>query len=494
MKLPSKKFYNVFVYSSFCYVLIFFYNIALAQPVYIGEGSSSNNDKSIAVIEAKNRALSDLVQQLRVEIKSDFTEKVTESSNSIQEYTSHKIQTASRMSILGLRWETGSDKTMVTAKAILDKDTALDQYTVSIKRKVNQLNINYDIFLNHFNKKLWNNIYPYIRRISGNFEHIEQEYTAYFLLGGKEGVLPMPKVSRGVYENYLNQINQQATFSVGGAMENICFLLSTQIASTIKIEIMPPSLENTGFYSPFSKYIHNLMQTYIPRFIKNSEEFIGNIDKSNMFQLSGTYWISENYVELFYSISDASGTFIGGANTKISRDLLSGSQTKLYPDNFNSAFKEKEQFNSSNLVYGDLKIEFWTNKGNNNLIFQENEKVTLFVQSNQPCYIRCIYHLANGQRIPLYKNYYLSEELINQPISLPELICAPPFGIEKFQLFASTVKFPLLNTQIKIIDGIEYETLLEELQPFLNETRGMIRKKTSDVFTAERILVVSTIP
>jgi len=154
---------------------------------------------------------------------------------------------------------------------------------------------------------------------------------------------------------------------------------------------------------------------------------------------------------------------------------------------------EDKYFAKNEVVYGDLNVEFWTNKGHKNLIFKDEENMKLFVRVNTPSYIRFIYHLANGMRTPLIENYFIDQSKVNKTVELPEeFVCAPPFGVEKLQVFASTENLPPFNTKQLMIEGVQYEVLAEDLPEFLSNTRGMLKKK-GEVKNAERVLTITTV-
>jgi len=62
-------------------------------------------------------------------------------------------------------------------------------------------------------------------------------------------------------------------------------------------------------------------------------------------------------------------------------------------------------FDKDELVQGKLKVEVWTNKGDDNLIFTEGKRPRFYVRDNKECFIRFIYHLADNQAFLLIDNY-----------------------------------------------------------------------------------------
>jgi hypothetical protein len=106
-----------------------------------------------------------------------------------------------------------------------------------------------------------------------------------------------------------------------------------------------------------------------------------------------------------------------------------------------------------------------------------------------PCYIRFIYHLADGKRALLLDNFPIRGEDVGKAHKIPEEFeCASPFGAEVLQVFARTERFEPIETTA--IDG--YQILAEDLQNFLIAMRGMrlVSKKT---LQAESRVVLTTV-
>jgi hypothetical protein len=141
------------------------------------------------------------------------------------------------------------------------------------------------------------------------------------------------------------------------------------------------------------------------------------------------------------------------------------------------------------MIDGGLSVELWTNKGNENLLFTENERMNIFVRVNMPCYLRFIYHLANGQRALLQNDYFIDESKVNFVVTMPDTFyCTPPFGAEVLQIIARTEKFDTIETET--IDG--YQILKEDLRKFIGTTRGFKKIKPT-LMQREARLQITTV-
>ena len=160
----------------------------------------------------------------------------------------------------------------------------------------------------------------------------------------------------------------------------------------------------------------------------------------------------------------------------------------MRPENFKQAYSDRMEFLKDEVISGGLFLEIWTNKGNENLIYTEDEILTVNVRVNMPSYIRFIYHLADGSRNLLLDNYYIDQSKINRVYPIPQtFICASPFGAEFLQIFAQTGKFEKLDT--KTING--YAILKEDLAKMLTKTRGFKKNKPELMQTENRLIITT---
>ena len=77
-------------------------------------------------------------------------------------------------------------------------------------------------------------------------------------------------------------------------------------------------------------------------------------------------------------------------------------------------------FGEDELIGSQLQIEVWTDRGSDNLYFEEGAEVTLSVRLYQPAYVQLAYHLANDMRALLYENYYVDQAKVNHVVTLPD--------------------------------------------------------------------------
>jgi len=460
----------------------------------IGEGYADNTGSADDIMLAKNRAQSDLTGQIQSNIKSEFISEVAEKANSIKEYTSSRIKAMSDLQLEGIQWQSERSADMITAYAILIKKNAAKFYQQKTAKLIKDLNSSLqaaDQFTASGSKEKALHKLIEAGRL---FNQIEQNILINMVLGGC-GTELSPSISRASLDTKITNIAAQNFKNFDDVINGICFQISSQISVNKKIKIFPFEYQSTSFGSSFSDYIRQKVEQSLSKFIKyKSTQSAEKPDKIDYLSISGTYWIKKNSAEIISLIFDEKGQNIGSARVNFPLSYVTGLGIEYKPKNIIDALSDEKLFAKNETVHGDLKVEVWTNKGDRNLIFRENEEMKIFVRMNEAGYIRVIYHLANGARSPLYTNFYLNEAKVNKPVPMPDtFICSPPFGVERLQVYASTKEFSELPVKTVMIAGEEYEVLAEDIKTHLGKTRGMLRKKSKKKKTAERVLTITTV-
>ena len=459
----------------------------------IGTSCIQLNNRTEDIVTAKNMALSDLAAQIQCNVNSEFLHYVTETSNSSFEYTKSKLSVLSNLKLEGIRFKVSVGKKVVTARAILNKKEAKQIYFEKTKNLKERLfssfkRINDLIYSNEKSKA-----FQEIHSASRLFDQIEQNIIVYISLGGEEISSLRNEISRAELDDKLRLLRNKDIHTIEDAAISLSFILSEEFTQNEKIIIFPFNYENTQFGSQFSGYFQKKM---IDAFFLSQKISIVKESAGKMFngsRLYGNYWVKGDTIEIITTLYDSLGISSGSAQISFPKNIVSGQNINMAPQNINFALKEDMLFSKQSSAYGNMNFYFWTNHGNENPYFSEGDSVKFFIQVDEPCYISIIYHLANGIRSPLYENFYVGMAQVNQVLELPyEAVCYPPFGIEKIQAFASSEKMPAINLTQTTIEGITYKVLAEDLDTFLSRTRGLILNSSKYRKRAERIITVTT--
>jgi len=461
----------------------------------VGEGYAEKTGRPDDANFAKDRAMSDLANQIQANVRSEFISELTEVSNTISEYANSKINVISEMRIEGVRWQVDEEGGFIKALAILNKDEAADLYFERTRRLQEQLEGTVKRVTELINSGENERALRELFEASKSFNQIEQSVLIYMILGGRAQQELKPSVSRADLDDRIFRLTETDFKSFDDAINGLCFQISKQLNDGQVIQIFPLEFQETSFGSAFSDYARQQILFNLPKFLKFREgKTEPGLRRAEGISISGTYWIRGTMMELLTTIYDENGSAFGSARVKFPLSFVDQLGIPYKPQNFVEAMNEYKMFAKNEVIYGDLNLDFWTNKGDRNLIFRQGEEMRLYVRVNTPSYVRFIYHLANGMRTPLYKSYYIDESKVNKTVELPDAFeCAAPFGVEKLQIFVSTEELPRLDTKYIEIEGETYEILAEDLPKFLANSRGFLKKKPEQARTAERVLTITTV-
>ncbi len=462
-----------------------------------GVAEISGNNANQAVMLAKKRAMADLAGQIKVRVHSEFSQSVRENNQGIDEYTRSKINLISDMEIEGVRFQIDRKPTFVEARALLDKAKARKIYFEKCKNltsEIDQRLANADQFLKANQPQI---ALPELLKASHLMSAFEQDKLIYFALGGERNDNLQLHLTHAAIDQKIAGLLNRKIRSFDDALNSLAFQLAKQMPQQVRIKIFPFQFEDRNYGSSFSEYLRQELQNSLPKFWQPSAGKVGDA-----LLINGSYWLHPKTMVVLAQIQNKQGYVTGNARVEIPKSVIDALGVAYTPANFEQAQNDAPIFDDSAIAYGDLNMRVWTNHGTRDLLYKEGERMKIYVRVSSPAYIRCIYHLANGLRTPLVDNFYVDATMVNKPVEVNkgfDLICAPPFGVERLQIFASTRKFPKLQTKEVVIKGQKYRVLAEPIQKFVTNTRGFIKHPsgflpTKPVKSAERVITVTTIP
>lgn len=268
--------------------------------------------------------------------------------------------------------------------------------------------------------------------------------------------------------------------------QNIAFQLKND---SLPIWISNFSFENSGIISPYSaKFAMGLSQKMYSQKVKLTK----NTKLKEKYILKGFFWNEKEHVKVNISVINMeTGDIVAAVESGISKTYIENNSIKIEPENYNQAIKNlalfNENFVSSN---GGLTVSLATNKGSENLLFEENDTLKMYIKANRPCFVRFIYHLADGQKALLYDNYHITASQTNKVIEIPQyFVCTDPYGVETLQVIAQTEEF----ANLEIHEQYGYKFIDGNLQNVLKKSRGFKAVKPEDG-SAEQFMMMTTMP
>ncbi|RLD63528.1 MAG: hypothetical protein DRI95_11625 [Bacteroidetes bacterium] len=293
----------------------------------------------------------------------------------------------------------------------------------------------------------------------------------------------------------INQLNNTAKNSISDVAYFIANGLKMQTAKLEgKVKLSSFTYQDTRMGSPLSKRLNMSLEQ---KLVSETNLNIHNQNYATQYKsqslidyiITGTYWDDNDYIKMIVVLRDfKTGKALASIETKLAKLFCEKNKINYLPENFIVANTKRKNFAENEVVGGDLNLEVWTNKGTDNLLFSENDTLLLFLRVNKACYIRFIYHLADGSKVLLLDDYFIDVSKVNKVYQLPEeFICAEPFGAEVLQVNAQTEKFERLNTK----EQYGYNFITDDLDEVIRKTRGF-KKLKEGVMKAENSIVITT--
>ena len=308
------------------------------------------------------------------------------------------------------------------------------------------------------------------------------------------GIDPAGKLP-GAYETEISENISSISMNANLTLDEMCQLIAGSILAQLgenekTIRLIPFTYEDTRIASELSARFGDLFESELTKEGLNIST-MGIEGIQHPLLLTGSYWDYGNYLKFIASVTELStGKMLASAQNRVPKSILTAEGISWMPENFEEAMTRRKIFTEEEIIGGGLILDVWTNKGDENLLYQEGEKMTIHVKVNHACWLRFIYYLADGQKTELMHDYYVDSDKVNQLIPmLDSAVCAPPFGVETLQVIAQTEKFPPLKT-----DKIgRYVFILDDTREIVRIVRGMAREEAHQLF-AEKRLVITTIP
>ncbi|MBN1251961.1 MAG: hypothetical protein JXR51_06755 [Bacteroidales bacterium] len=475
---------------------------------YLMSFSSETNYYDIDANELINRCVENtkkgVSESVNVSIKSVTVSGISNVNTGIDaetvEYIKHSSVSYSNIELSGLKTETYYDKRKKIAYAItyITKINVINLYKQKLETLVLKIEENIKQANNFKKSNLEQKAYLKFSETLALFRDVEEAQTILVALGTIDKIpIQREKVIslKSEIDKEINTINS----SVKNSVSDLAFFISQELKMQIpkldgNISLSIFNYQDTKISSPFAKNLYNnLEQKLISNSnynIINIDEFKGNVvNKKIDYIITGNYWEEDNFLKIVVTLRDfKTGKALASVESKILKDYCINNSITYLPENFINANAKIKNFSENEIVGGDLNLEVWTNKGNNNLLFQENDTLSLYLRVNKECFVRFIYHLADGSSVLLLDDYYIGTDKVNKVYKLPEVfVCTEPFGAELLQVNAQTEKFPAIETENKY----GYDFIIENFASVLEKSRGF-KKIDDEMMKAENTLIITT--
>ncbi|MBD3182964.1 DUF4384 domain-containing protein [Candidatus Poribacteria bacterium] len=500
-----------------------------ADKYLAGFGTSSGKD-SEAFRVAKDNARAAVSRAIVVDVDSMIRTVKEEDEEKFSQHLSSITQSSTALQIMGLDTETYAEDSPPTVYAVAyvskadlgriyarKKTDLIDEISriISDAQKAERDSRSIDAATKYLS------LYPLYQQLKeaetvllvvGEVRNIEDAFSDLNKELGQGTANPV-KAKIPTWTEVRNKIDEllsQDLNTVEDVARSVIIQLSKQAGDLNgRMLINSFSYQDTKMGSPFSRYFKSALENQLVLMsnlkwdtVKKAEDFTpksanitADLAKASGAQwvLSGTYWEQGDKIKIMASLNEAeTSKILAGADVVFDKSMLEAAHLSVKPQNYQQAIQEQEAFKEDQIISGNLTLEVWTNKGNEDLIFNEGEVMKVRVRVNRPAYVRLLYIIADGKRSLLYDNYYIDSSRVNHVVEIPEEFeCAPPFGAEMLVAIARTTEFPPI--EVINVDGYDF-LATDTAKNAAYQSRGMIRKKQKpeDIQQTEAKIVITT--
>lgn len=470
---------------------------------------AKDNDPAALAETLLKLAKNQLVEQLRVTIKSSTSIHIENSNTHTKEIFLQAGTATSEANLTGLKTEIWYNKKKkdkeVCVIAVIKKSDLIAGCKSGMAdlqgRITKKLDIAKQFMAAGETEKAINayyECYPLIRELNNDLAILASIGNE---AAGSGAADPELLVTQGISEVRKGKeldLDQACFFIANGLKQQLIALIeSGEFSDKDKISIGGFIYQDSKMGSEFSSRVSAILEqkltslkvpAYSSADIKSSgskpEQDGGN------FSLSGSYWVEGNKVKVISNIkNNAGGTTLASGQEYLPMAWFTANGVKYLPDNYEIAKARENALNKNELPSTTLQVDVWTNKGAETPVFSKGDTMLMYMKVNRPCFIRMIYYLADGQKTLLVDNKEITAEFVGKVFEFPDqFICEAPFGSETLQVCAQTEPFKPLNTKME--NG--YKMILDNVNGILANTRGM--KSASMQFKqAEKRLDLTTV-
>lgn len=462
---------------------------------FSSEINYNNQDPAEMLQRLEKYAKDQLIENIQVEIKSQSTLNIKNVNTKTQEEFKRTSTSFSKAQLAGLKTENFYDKKTKAGYVIayVSKAETIGLYDNNIQGLLEQIKNTLELAQNQISQKNNQDALKNLFICQTLIRQIEEAQTILMIV---QGDFNSPKLKfvevqkfRLDIDNNLSGIKNNQQFSIDDAVFFLVSGLQSQNPSLdLPVRVMNFTFQETPIGSPFSRRLASNLEQ---KLVQVAGYKVANTAQGeNAYVLSGTYWKEGERIKIISILRDqATSRALGSVECYLPIQALSSIGVEFIPENYQNALSNMEALSKDEIKGGDLQIDVYTNKGRENLIYTEGDPLKLFVRANRECYLRFVYHLADGSKVLLLDNYYINIENVNKVYELPyKFECAEPFGVETLQLNAQSKQFESLYTQ----EEGGYLFIKDDTQSFITKTRGFKGSTKAEDLKAEKRIVITT--
>lgn len=451
--------------------------------------------------QAEAGAQQNLIQKIRIQVEAVSSSYLKETDDEFTSQFVSATRTSANLELMGLRTQTYVDErkgnvyalAYILIKTIRNqfRDELIEQYEEFTRLKEaadrNYSNENYELALDQYlNARA---LYSEILESWSLTQSVERNRVF-----GEAGDWSPDQIRKEIasVDRAIERIINRPVRSIDDAAWWLANTMGSSSDEAHRVNISAITYRDSGISSEFANYLRQVLTRQLNNRTNWVIQEMGqNYDRNPTHILTGTFWDHGEDVHVLINVRETgSGRIVSVSETLIPQNVVQESGFSLLPDNYKSAMADLEALMRNEGDNRGLNLSVWTNRGENNLVFEEGDIMEISLQVNLPSYIRILYHLKDSRRVLLLDSHYINPRDVNRPYTLPYRFQAvPPFGVEHMQVIAQSEPFERVQT--REVDGLPI--LAEDLEIFLSNTRGFVMVR-EEMQQTEQLLTITTMP
>ena len=440
-----------------------------------------------------------LSESIQVSIRSKTVKSVVAVDNDFEDYFKQITSSFSNVKLSNLSVKTYYDKRKKMGYAFVyaKKKDLQNYYQKQIKIKLEK--IKYFIKEGKQSSSNKQKALKSYMNCQPLFRQIEEAQSLIILFSSHANVKQLIDYEQiNTYKLQVNQAIESLYQKAQYTLDDVCFFMASSLKTQAQGKIQQVELRNFTYQdskmgSAFSRrFIHVFEQNLVKNQISithpsqnNSRSFI----VASSYYVSGTYWKEDDKIKIIANLHEKnSGKTISSVEGKLPLEWAERNNIEYLPPNYDNAYSNLEIFNQDELVSGNLRLEVSTNLGSDNVIYTERDTMKFYIRTSRECYVRFIYHLADGSKVLMLNSLYIDRSKINKVYELPyKFTVAAPFGIETLQVIAQTEEFKPLS----ITKKYGYKFINGNLQDILANVRGFTPVSEEQAISEKRLIITT---
>lgn len=370
--------------------------------------------------QAQRQALSDLANSIFVNVKSESSSDVEGSGKRKDEI---HIKSSSDIPLMGANISCSSMGSEVNCKVSLESTKSLALYS----RKLNELSLEIRTLGARIAKLSGEELFSLLTQILTEIEQYEKHRAVAQMLGGTQ--FAVLAYSRLDIETQLHALEKSVPTI------DLAVQVLTKGLKVEAVYIYPPVPHGSSEVTVFGSVVRSHLAAKLSS--------VESPKKAQTF-FKGEYEILDNGIHLSYRLTDIDGNTLGTRVTMLAPAAYKGLRVKPTTVAFEKLLHEGVAVSS------DFKVSLTTNRGSENIMFNEGEEAELFVKLNRHGYFYIVGHVAkkgesysylleqsNDETERRFIRYVNADE-VNKWISIGKFEVTPPYGVESMQIIATS--------------------------------------------------------